>query len=98
VLNYLNTNITKVGTVIDTESYSVTGVILAAPSPLSATSPDNFLVTVNSTIVPRTSVISITQSGSDVIVVLDIDPNSSTYIGYELQTGDLVTLTGKFAS
>jgi hypothetical protein len=99
VLNYLNTNITKVGTVSSTDTYYVTGVILAAPSPLSATSPDNFLVTVNSTIVPRTSVISITQSGpTQVDVVLDIDPNSSTYIGYELQTGDLVTLTGKFAS
>lgn len=97
VLNYLNTNKTILGTVTSVNTFFVVGVILAAPSPLVATSPDNFLVTVNSTIVPRTSVISITQSGpTQVDVVLNINPASPYYIGYELQSSDIVTITGKF--
>ena len=97
VLNYLNTNKTILGTVTSADTFYVVGVILDAPSPLVATSPDNFLVTVNSTIVPRTSVISITQSGpTQVDVVLNINPSSPYYIGYELQSTDIVTITGKF--
>ena len=97
VLNYLNTNKTILGTVTSVDTFFVVGVILAAPSPLVTTSPDNFLVTVNSTIVPRTSVISITQSGpTQVDVVLNINPASPYYIGYELQSSDIVTITGKF--
>ena len=97
VLNYLNTNKTILGTVTSVNTFFVVGVILAAPSPLVTTSPDNFLVTVNSTIVPRTSVISITQSGpTQVDVVLNINPASPYYIGYELQSSDIVTITGKF--
>ena len=97
VLNYLNTNKTILGTVTSANTFYVVGVILDAPSPLVATSPDNFLVTVNSTIVPRTSVISITQSGpTQVDVVLNINPASPYYIGYELQSTDIVTITGKF--
>ena len=97
VLNYLNTNKTILGTVTSVNTFFVVGVILAAPSPLVTTSPDNFLVTVNSTIVPRTSVISITQSGpTQVDVVLNINLASPYYIGYELQSSDIVTITGKF--
>ena len=97
MLNYLNTNKTILGTVTSVNTFFVVGVILAAPSPLVTTSPDNFLVTVNSTIVPRTSVISITQSGpTQVDVVLNINPASPYYIGYELQSSDIVTITGKF--
>ena len=97
VLNYLNTNKKILGTVTSVNTFFVVGVILAAPSPLVTTSPDNFLVTVNSTIVPRTSVISITQSGpTQVDVVLNINPASPYYIGYELQSSDIVTITGKF--
>jgi hypothetical protein len=97
VLNYLNTNKTILGTVTSVNTFFVVGVILAAPSPLVTTSPDNFLVTVNSTIVPRTSVISIIQSGpTQVDVVLNINSASPYYIGYELQSSDIVTITGKF--
>ena len=97
VLNYLNTNKTILGTVTSVNTFFVVGVILAAPSPLVTTSPDNFLVTVNSTIVPRTSVINITQSGpTQVDVVLNINLASPYYIGYELQSSDIVTITGKF--
>lgn len=99
ILNYLNTYITKIGIYSAVDEFYVTGTILDAPAPLAPTSLDNFLVTVNSTVVPRTSVISITQQTStEVYVVLDTDETSPTYIGYELQDGDFITITGKFAS
>jgi hypothetical protein len=72
VVSYLATMITKVANIgdIGNSSFSVGGVILQAPSPLPATSKDNFSVVINGQLVSNNFITSIDQVGNTVVVTI----------------------------
>jgi len=73
VVSYLATMITKVANIgdIGDSSFSVGGVILQAPSPLPATSKDNFSVVINGQLVSNNFVTSIDQVSNTVVVTIN---------------------------
>lgn len=101
VVSYLATMITKVANIVDIgdNTFSVAGVILQAPSPLPATSKDNFSVVINGQLVSNNFVTSINQVGSNVVVTID-----RTLAGYPVTFSQMASegasfiIVGKFQS
>lgn len=97
---YLNTNKTVTGTFISSTINPDTATIvfangwLTAPSPLPATSVDNFTFFVNGAYVEPTSIISFTQTGGVSTLVLNTDVN---VLGYQIDSNDLIIAFGKFS-
>ena len=92
-LVYLNTNIQKLGTYVNSTTVTFNSGWLTAPSGLPATSASNFSIFVNGVLVEEAAIDLFTQSGG--VTTLVIDP---TELGYSISPTDEVIAIGKFSS
>jgi hypothetical protein len=94
-LIYLSTIVTKTGANLSLPSNNTIRVlnstIYAAPSPLPSTNKTNFEVIINSTYIPNNLVLSVTQNGSNIDIVID-----TASLGYNLVTTEGMSVFGKF--
>jgi len=93
VLQYLNTNIQKLGTIVNSTTVTFASGWLTAPTGLPATSLNNFSIFCNGTLIEITSIVSFTESGG--VTTLVIDPSA---LGYSFGAGDEVVAIGKFSN
>jgi len=91
VLQYLNTNIQKLGTFVNSTTITFASGWLTAPAGLPATSLNNFSIFCNGTLIENAAIVSFTQSGG--ITTLVINP---VELGYSFNTNDEVVAIGKF--
>ena len=95
-LAYLGTIVTKTGADLTLLSGNIIRVlnsnIYAAPSPLPPTDKTNFEVIINTTYIPNNLILSVTQNGSNVDIVID-----TVGLGYNLVTTNGMSIFGKFA-
>jgi hypothetical protein len=90
-LDYLNSNITMMGTFVDVQTATFPAGWLTAPQTLPPTSINDFSFFINGVLIPNSSVISFTQSNGVSTLVLDI-----SLLGYSLDPTDVITSIGKF--
>ena len=93
VLQYLNTNIQQLGTIVNSTTVTFASGWLTAPSGLPATSINNFSIFCNGVLIENTAISSFTESGG--ITTLEITPS---VLGYGFSTGDEVVAIGKFSN
>lgn len=93
ILLYLNTNIQKEGTYVDSTTATFPSGWLEAPNGLPTTSIDNFTIFINGALVEGAAVSSFTQSGGVTTLVIN-----STELGYSLDSTDEIIAIGKFSS
>jgi hypothetical protein len=96
VADYLALNISKNSDNIASGNTAIfyAATIATAPSPLPATTKDNFSVYINGQYIPSALITSFTQVGTTVEIVFD-----TAALGYTIIDGtDKVTAIGKFAS
>ena len=93
VLQYLNTNIQKLGTFVSPTIVTFNSGWLAAPSGLPATSLNNFSIFCNGALIENEAIVSFTESGG--VTTLVIDPIE---LGYSFDLQDEVVAIGKFNS
>jgi hypothetical protein len=93
VLQYLNTNIQQLGTIVNSTTVTFASGWLTAPSGLPATSLNNFSIFCNGVLIENTAISSFTESGG--ITTLEIIPAG---LGYSFSAGDEVVAIGKFSS
>ena len=93
VITYLNINIQKTGTIINSTTVTFPSGWAVAPPNLPVTSVTNFTFFVNGALVEYTSIVSFTESGG--VSTLVIDPSQ---LNYSLDAGDEVIAIGKFNS
>jgi hypothetical protein len=93
ILLYLNTNVQKQGTFVNSTTATFASGWAAAPTNLPATSATNFTFFVNGALVENAAVVSFTQSGG--ISTLVIDPSQ---LNYSLDTSDEIIAIGKFSN
>jgi hypothetical protein len=91
VLQYLNTNIQKLGTFVNSTTITFASGWLTAPAGLPATSLNNFSIFCNGTLIENDAIVSFTQSGG--ITTLVINP---VELGYSFNANDEVVAIGKF--
>jgi hypothetical protein len=91
VLQYLNTNIQKLGTFVNSTTITFASGWLTAPAGLPATSLNNFSIFCNGTLIENAAIVSFTQSGG--ITTLVINP---VELGYSFNANDEVVAIGKF--
>jgi hypothetical protein len=91
VITYLNINIQKLGTVLNTTTVTFPSGWVVAPPNLPATSVLNFMFFVNGVLVENAAIVSFTESGG--ISTLIINP---TELNYELNLDDEIVAIGKF--
>ena len=89
---YLDTNKTVTGAVANSTTVTFANGWLTAPSPLPATSVNNFTFFVNGQYVEPTSITSFVQGGGISTLVLN-----TTALGYGLEANDVVISVGKFS-
>jgi hypothetical protein len=92
-LIYLNTNIQKTGTYVNTTTVTFASGWLAAPSGLPATSVNNFTIFCNGNLIELTAIVSFTESAG--VTTLVINPSA---LGYSFSPSDEVIAIGKFSS
>lgn len=96
VVTYLATLVTKTGASLSLPSNDTIRVlntsIYPAPSPLPPTDKTQFFVVINTTYIPNNLIVSVTQNGSDVDIVID-----TVNLGYNLLTTNGISVVGKFA-
>jgi hypothetical protein len=97
---YLNVNRQLTGTILSASTVSFNSGWEAAPSGLPATSVDNFTFFHKqmtwdsaSTIIPRSAIVSFTQSGNSSTLILN-----TTNLDYDLVPGDEILGVGKFTT
>ena len=93
VIIYLNTNVQREGTYVNTTTSTFSSGWLSTPEGLSATSVNNFSIFVNGSLVEGSAISSFTESGG--VTTLIINP---TELGYSLSPTDEVIAIGKFSS
>jgi hypothetical protein len=93
VLTYLNTNKTLYATTITSNTATINGTFLAAPSPLPATSAANFTFFVNGQLVDSNSVTSFIDNGNGTCTLTV----NTTNLQYSFETDDQIIAVGKFA-
>ena len=93
VLTYLNTNIQKEGTYVNTTTVTFPSGWLTAPNGLPSTSINNFSIFVNGALIEGAAIVSFTESGG--VTTLVIDP---VELGYSFSPTDEVIAIGKFSS
>lgn len=96
VVTYLATMVTKSGVTLTLPSSNTIRVlnstIYAAPAPLPPTDKTQFFVVINTTYIPNNLIVSVTQNGPDVDIVID-----TASLGYNLVTTEGISVVGKFA-
>jgi hypothetical protein len=93
VIIYLNTNIQKLGTYVNSTTVTFASGWLSAPSGLPATSINNFSIFCNGALIEQAAITSFTESGG--VTTLVINP---TELGYSFDSMDEVVAIGKFSS
>lgn len=93
VLTYLNTNIQKEGTYVNSTTVTFPSGWLSAPNGLPSTSINNFSIFVNGALIEGAAIVSFTESGG--VTTLVIDP---VELGYSFSPTDEVIAIGKFSS
>ena len=93
VLVYLNTNIQKLGTYVNTTTVTFASGWLTAPSGLPATSVNNFSIFCNGALIEMAAIVSFTQLAGITTLVID-----ASQLGYSFSPTDEVVAIGKFSS
>jgi hypothetical protein len=93
VLNYLNTNIQKLGTFVNSTTVTFASGWLIAPTGLPTTSVNNFTIFCNGTLIELAAIVSFTESGGT--TTLTINPSE---LGYNFSSGDEIVAIGKFSN
>ena len=92
-IDYVNTNVQKTGTFVNSNTITFDSGWIIAPAGLPATSIDNFTIFCNGLAIPKVDITSFTQdSGVTTMVV-----NEST-LGYGFDNTDEIIAIGKFSS
>jgi hypothetical protein len=92
-LVYLNTNIQKLGTYVNSTTVTFASGWLAAPAGLPATSVNNFTIFCNGNLIELAAIVSFTESAG--VTTLVIDPSA---LGYSFSSIDEVIAIGKFST
>lgn len=93
-MNYLNSNIHKLGNFVNSTTVTFSSGWATAPYPLAPTSANNnFLFFVNGAFLEQSAIVSFTASGN--VSTLVIDP---AQLGYSFESSDEIIAIGKFAS
>jgi hypothetical protein len=90
-LEYINTNIQKLGNYVDPFTITFNSGWLVAPLGLPPTSLNNFSIFINGQLVEEAAIVSFTESGG--VTTLVIDENE---LGFSLDPNDEVVAIGKF--
>jgi hypothetical protein len=93
VIVYLNTNIQKEGTYVNSTTATFSSGWLTTPLGLPTTSVNNFSIFINGALVEGSAIVSFTESGG--VTTLIINP---TELGYSLSPTDEIIAIGKFSS
>jgi len=93
VIVYLNTNIQKEGTYVNSTTATFSSGWLTTPLGLPTTSVNNFSIFINGALVEGSAITSFTESGG--VTTLVINP---TELGYGLSPTDEIIAIGKFSS
>ena len=93
VITYLNTNVQREGTYVNSTRSTFSSGWLSTPEGLSATSVNNFSIFVNGSLVEGSAISSFTESGG--VTTLIINPAE---LGYSLSPTDEIIAIGKFSS
>ena len=91
VVTYLNWSKQLTGTFSNTTTITFASEWYVAPSPLPATSIDNFSFFCNGALIERSSIVSFTQLAGVSTLVID-----ASLLGYTFEAGDEVVGIGKF--
>jgi hypothetical protein len=91
VLLYLNTNIQKLGTYVNSTTVTFNSGWLISPTNLPATSVNNFSIFINGQLVEQAAIVSFTELNG--ITTLIINP---TQLGFSIDPNDEVIAIGKF--
>jgi len=92
-ITYLNTNIQKTGTYVNSTTMTFASGWLGAPLGLPDTSVANFTIFCNGNLIEGTAISSFTQAGG--VTTLVINPSA---LGYSFDPTDEVIAIGKFSS
>jgi hypothetical protein len=92
-LIYLNTNIQKLGTFVNSTTVTFNSGWLPAPVGLPLTSVNNFNTFCNGVLIENDAIVSFTVSGTTTTIVIN-----PVALGYEFQVDDEVISIGKFSS
>jgi hypothetical protein len=92
-LAYLNTNIQKLGTFVNTTTVTFASGWLPAPVGLPSTSLNNFTIFVNGQLIELAAIISFTESGDVTTLVIN-----ESELGFGFDSNDEVIAIGKFAN
>jgi hypothetical protein len=93
ILFYLNTNVQKPGTLVNSTTITFASGWLSAPIGLPATSLNNFSIFCNGTLIENAAIVSFTVNGANNLTTLVIDPSQ---LGYSFNSNDEVIAIGKF--
>ena len=94
-LAYLNTNIQKLGTFVNSTTVTFASGWLLAPPGLPATSTNNFSIFCNGALIESAAIVSFSVNIANDITTLVINP---TALGYGFDSQDEVVAIGKFNS
>jgi hypothetical protein len=92
-LTYLNTNIQKLGTFVNSTTITFNSGWLSPPAGLAATTVNDFSIFVNGQLIELAAIVSFTQSSGTTTLVID-----SIELGFSFDSNDEVIAIGKFNS
>jgi hypothetical protein len=92
-LIYLNTNIQKLGTFVNSTTITFNSGWLSSPAGLAATTVNDFSIFVNGQLIELAAIVSFTQSSGTTTLVID-----SIELGFSFDSNDEVIAIGKFNS
>ena len=92
-LTYLNTNIQKLGTYVNSTTITFNSDWLVAPSGLPATSINNFTLFCNGTLIELAAIVSFTESAGVTTLIIN-----ASALGYSFSPTDEVIAIGKFSN
>jgi hypothetical protein len=92
-LTYLNTNVQKLGTFVNTTTITFNSSWLPAPAGVPATSINNFSIFVNGQLIELAAIVSFTEIGGITTLVID-----ETELGFGFDSQDEVIAIGKFSN
>ena len=92
-LTYLNTNIQKLGTYVNTTTITFNSGWLLTPEGLPITSINNFNIFCNGTLIELAAIVSFTESGGVTTLIIN-----ASELGYSFSPTDEVIAIGKFSN